>query len=87
MIFSKVRVAVLDKVTDFLLFVGKLVVTAVVALISFVYFSVRTPSSFRLQPRCGRQTSIHRRLFLLCVRDGSGHPVPLLPCRLQSWPF
>ena len=38
-IFSKVRVAVLDKVTDFLLFVGKLVVTGVVALISFVYFS------------------------------------------------
>ena len=31
--------AVLDKVTDFLLFVGKLVVTAVVALISFYYFS------------------------------------------------
>ena len=31
--------AVLDKVTDFLLFVGKLVVTAVVALISFVWFS------------------------------------------------
>ena len=31
--------AVLDKVTDFLLFVGKLVVTAVIALISFAYFS------------------------------------------------
>ena len=35
----KVRVAVLDKVTDFLLFLGKLVVTAAVALLSFLYFS------------------------------------------------
>ena len=35
----KVRVAVLDKVTDFLLFLGKIVVTAVVALLSFYYFS------------------------------------------------
>ena len=31
--------AVLDKVTDFLLFLGKLVVTAAVALLSFFYFS------------------------------------------------
>ena len=38
-IFCKVRVAVLDKVTDFLLFLGKLVVTAAVALLSFLYFS------------------------------------------------
>ena len=38
-IFSKVRVAVLDKVTDFLLFLGKVVVTAAVALLSFLYFS------------------------------------------------
>ena len=38
-IFSKVRVAVLDKVTDFLLFLGKLVVTVAVALLSFLYFS------------------------------------------------
>ena len=37
--FFKVRVAVLDKVTDFLLFLGKLVVTAAVALLSFLYFS------------------------------------------------
>jgi len=48
---NMVRVAVLDKVTDFLLFVGKLVVTAVVALISFVYFSgginEQTPASMR----------------------------------------
>ena len=34
-----VRVVVLDKVTDFLLFLGKLVVTSVVALLSFFYFS------------------------------------------------
>jgi len=48
---NMVRVAVLDKVTDFLLFVGKLVVTAVVALISFYYFSgginEQTPASMR----------------------------------------
>jgi choline transporter-like protein 2/4/5 len=36
---NMVRVAVLDKVTDFLLFLGKLVVTAAVALLSFFYFS------------------------------------------------
>jgi len=36
---NMVRVAVLDKVTDFLLFLGKLVVTAAVALLSFLYFS------------------------------------------------
>ena len=29
----------LDKVTDFLLFLGKLVVTATVAILSFYYFS------------------------------------------------
>ena len=34
-----VRVVVLDKVTDFLLFLGKLVVTSTVALLSFYYFS------------------------------------------------
>ena len=34
-----VRVVVLDKVTDFLLFLGKLVVTSIVALLSFFYFS------------------------------------------------
>ena len=34
-----VRVVVLDKVTDFLLFLGKLVVTTTVALLSFFYFS------------------------------------------------
>ena len=36
-----VRVVVLDKVTDFLLFLGKLVVTTTVALLSFFYFSGR----------------------------------------------
>jgi len=34
-----VRVAVLDKVTDFLLFLGKVVITSTVALLSFFYFS------------------------------------------------
>ena len=34
-----VRVAVLDKVTDFLIFLGKLVVTGSVTLLSFFYFS------------------------------------------------
>ena len=34
-----VRVAVLDKVTDFLIFLGKLVVTGSVTLLSFWYFS------------------------------------------------
>eukprot|EP00092_Neocalanus_flemingeri_P031507 GFUD01034217.1.p1 GENE.GFUD01034217.1~~GFUD01034217.1.p1 ORF type:complete len:528 (-),score=116.65 GFUD01034217.1:464-2047(-) len=34
-----VRVAVLDKVTDFLLFLGKVVITSTVALLSFWYFS------------------------------------------------
>ena len=33
-----VRVAVLDKVTDFLIFLGKLVVTGSVTLLSFFYF-------------------------------------------------
>merc|ERR1711990_34011 len=36
---NMVRVAVFDKVTDFLLFLGKLVVTVAVALLSFLYFS------------------------------------------------
>merc|ERR1711892_1221750 len=36
---NMVRVAVLDKVTDFLLFLGKVVVTSTVALCSFWYFS------------------------------------------------
>lgn len=36
---NMVRVAVLDKVTDFLLFLGKLVITSVVAISSFWYFS------------------------------------------------
>merc|ERR1719350_1503496 len=36
---NMVRVAVLDKVTDFLLFLGKLVVTSTVALCYFWYFS------------------------------------------------
>merc|ERR1719348_1715260 len=36
---NMVRVAVLDKVTDFLLFLGKVVVTVAVALLSFLYFS------------------------------------------------
>ena len=43
----KVRVAVLDKVTDFLLFLGKLVVTAAVALLSFLYFSGGINTSVR----------------------------------------
>ena len=34
-----VRVVVLDKVVDFLLFLGKLVVTSTVTLLSFLYFS------------------------------------------------
>merc|ERR550519_3316486 len=34
-----VRVAVLDKVTDFLIFLGKVVITSTVALLSFFYFS------------------------------------------------
>jgi len=36
---NMVRAAVLDKVTDFLLFLGKMVVTATVALLAFFYFS------------------------------------------------
>ena len=36
---NMVRVAVLDKVTDFLLFLGKVVITSTVALLSFWYFS------------------------------------------------
>ena len=34
-----VRVAVIDNVTDFLLFLGKLVVTITMALLAFTYFS------------------------------------------------
>ena len=36
---NMVRVAVLDKVTDFLFFLGKVVITSTVALLSFWYFS------------------------------------------------
>ncbi|XP_066498137.1 choline transporter-like protein 2 isoform X2 [Hoplias malabaricus] len=37
-----IRVAVLDKVTDFLLFLGKLLIVGIVGIISFFFFSGRT---------------------------------------------
>jgi len=45
---NMVRVAVLDKVTDFLLFLGKVVITSTVALCSFWYFSGGLNAQFDL---------------------------------------
>ena len=39
MLFRSVRAFVLDKVTDFLLFIGKLLIVGGVSLASFYYFS------------------------------------------------
>ncbi|XP_076844718.1 choline transporter-like protein 2 isoform X2 [Brachyhypopomus gauderio] len=41
---NMIRVAVLDKVTDFLLFLGKLLIVGLVGVISFFFFSGRTNS-------------------------------------------
>jgi len=47
---NMVRVAVLDKVTDFLLFLGKIVITSTVALLSFLYFSGSLSEKVPLDP-------------------------------------